>query len=88
MTTQSPHSRIERNLARLLAAVTLALLSVAGLCAASVWQPPIAAPLHALHAPASESPQTPDSKAISGTLAAFTALIPEFVSVYVPVIVR
>jgi hypothetical protein len=78
----------KRGLKERIILLAVALLLVAGLLLASVALPPLAAPVHALHAPAAAASQAPDSKGINGTLASFTALYPNIVTVSLPFILR
>ena len=80
--------RPRRNLKRMLAFLAVALLLVEGLFLASVLLPPIATPVHALNAPSTTAPQAPNPKGVNGTLASFTALIPELMTVYLPSVLR
>ena len=68
-------------------AITLFL--VTGLLLASVVLPPFAAtPVHALNAPLRIGSQSPTSEEVNGTLASFTALIPEMVTISLPIVIR
>jgi hypothetical protein len=80
--------RPARNLKGILVSVTMALLLVAGLFLAGVILPPLSAPVQALNAPPAATSQAPQSSGVNGTLASFTALYPEILSVYIPLIVR
>jgi hypothetical protein len=66
----------KRGLKERIILLAVALLLVAGLLLASVALPPLAAS------------QAPDSKGINGTLASFTALYPNIVTVSLPFILR
>jgi hypothetical protein len=77
-----------RNLKRMLAFTTVVLLLVVGMFMASVFLPPLATPVHALNAPAEEIGVSPNSAGVAGTLASFTALIPELVTLSLPLIIR
>ena len=68
--------------------ITVTLLLVAGLFLASIVLPPLHAPAQAQIAPPPAASLAPSSTGMNGTLASFTALIPEIGSVYIPVIVR
>ena len=84
----APRSWRYLNLKRKLAFTTVVLLLVVGMFMASVFLPPLAAPVHALNAPAEETGLAPDSAATAGTLASFTALIPELVTISLPLIIH
>jgi hypothetical protein len=71
-----------------LASVATALLLAAGLFMASVVLPPAAAPAHILNPPAVSAALAPQDDAVNGTLASFTALIPEIASIHLPLVVR
>jgi hypothetical protein len=88
MKTQLLVPRPSRILIGRLAFIAVALLLVAGLFLASVLLPPLAPPVHALNAPPAAASQAPNSDGVNGTLASFTALIPEIATVYLPSIVR
>jgi hypothetical protein len=67
---------------------TISLIVVTGMLLASVLLPPLTAPVHALNAPSQPEMQIPNSNGVSGTLASFTALIPEIVTVSLPLMLR
>jgi hypothetical protein len=81
-------SQSKTNLKRMLIFTTVVLLLVVGMFMASVFLPPLSAPVHALNAPAEEAGLTPNSAGVAGTLASFTALIPELVTVSLPLIIH
>jgi hypothetical protein len=87
MITQPLVPRPGRRLTRRLASIAVALLLVVGLLLAAVFLPPVGAPLHVLNAPSAAASQAVD-KGVAGTLASFTALIPEMVTVYLPNVAR
>ena len=68
--------------------MALALVLVAGLFLTSVLLPPLNTPVHALNAPPAATLQAPKADGVNGTLASFTALIPELAAVHLPLIVR
>jgi hypothetical protein len=76
------------NLKGRLAFLALTLLLVAVLFFSSILLPPLAAPVHALNPPPAVATQAPGASGVNGTLASFTALIPESLSVYLPSIIR
>jgi hypothetical protein len=80
--------RSSRKLKRMLAFSAVVLLLVVGMFMASVFLPPLTAPAHALNAPTEEIGLSPNSAATAGTLASFTALIPELVTVSLPLIIH
>jgi len=80
--------RSKTNLKRMLIFSTVVLLLVVGMFMASVFLPPLAAPVHALSAPAEEAGIAPNSAGTAGTLASFTALIPELVTISLPLIIH
>jgi hypothetical protein len=80
--------RPKRSLKGRLAYTAVVLLLVAGLFLASVVLPPLSAPAHSLNAPLAAASQAPNSKGINGTLASFTALYPNIVTVSLPFILR
>ena len=88
MKTQLLVPRPRRNLKGMLASIVVSLLLVVGLFLASVLLPPLDAPVHMLNAPSAAASQASSSKGVTGTLASFTALFPEMVTVYLPTIVR
>jgi hypothetical protein len=88
MMTQLLFPRPGRNLKGMLAFIAVALLLVVGLLLASVILPPLTTPVHALNAPPAAASQAPSSDGVNGTLASFTALIPEIATVYLPSLVR
>jgi hypothetical protein len=87
MITQLLVSRPGRILKRTLAAIAVALLLVMGVLVAGVLLPPAGAPVHVLNAPPAAASPAVD-KGVAGTLASFTALIPEMLTVYLPSVVR
>jgi hypothetical protein len=78
----------KRSLKEMLAFTAVVLLLVTGLLLASVVLPPLAAPVHALHAPPTAASLAPNSKGINGTLASFTALYPNIVTVSIPLLLH
>ena len=73
----------------MMVSVVVALLLVAGLLLTSVLLPPLGAPpVHALNAPSGAAPLAPSASGVNGTLASFTALIPEMLTVNLPIIVH
>ena len=88
MKTLPLNSRPGRGLNRTLVFIAVALLLATGLLLTSVLLPPLAAPAHALNAPPPVAPQAPSSSGVNGTLASFTALFPEIVTVNLPIIVH
>ncbi len=88
MKTRLLAPRPGRNPKRMLAFIAVALLLVAGLFLASVLIPPLPVPVHALNAPSEVAPHAPSSKGVNGTLASFTALFPQTVTVSLPYIAR
>jgi hypothetical protein len=76
--------RKRRNMNGRLAFISLTLLLLVGLFMASVFLPPLATPVQALNAPQAAVSQSPSSAGESGTLASFTALIPEVTFVSLP----
>jgi hypothetical protein len=86
MKTRFPEDRPGKSRKWMLA--SLALLLVAALFMASVVLPPMAAPVQALNAPALVTLQAPKDDGVNGTLASFTALIPELAAIHLPMIVR
>jgi hypothetical protein len=72
----------------MLASLGAALLLAVGLFMASVVLPPMTSPVQALNAPAAATLQAPKDNGVNGTLASFTALIPELAAVHLPIIVR
>jgi hypothetical protein len=87
MKTQLLVSRSLRGLKRMLVSVAVALLLVMGWLLASILLSPLDAPVHVLNAPSVAASQLP-SKGVAGTLASFTALIPETAVVYLPDVER
>ena len=81
-----PRSR--RNLEGVLASIAVALLLIVGLFLAGVLLPPVDTPAHALNAPSAAASKAPSSQGVTGTLASFTALFPDVVTVYIPTIER
>jgi len=73
---------------RVLVFTTLTVLFVAVYFLASVFLPPLAAPAHALTDPTAVASQIVTSTGVSGTLASFTALIPELETLSLPFISR
>jgi hypothetical protein len=71
-----------------LASVAAALLLAAGLFMASVFLPSQAAPAHVLNPPAASAALAPQDDGVNGTLASFTALIPEMATIHLPIITR
>jgi hypothetical protein len=80
--------RSTRNPRWMLGSVAAALLLVAGLFMLSVVLPPVSTPAQVLVAPPASAVQAPDGEGENGTLASFTALIPEIAAVHMPLIVR
>lgn len=80
--------RLRRNLKRMLAFSAVVLLLVMAMFMVSVFLPPLTVPVHALNAPTEEIGLSPDSAATAGTLASFTALIPELATVSLPLIIH
>lgn len=72
----------------MLVSVAVALLLVAGLFLTSVFLSPLGVPVHALNAPSAAASRAPSSSGVTGTLASFTALIPEMVWINLPIIVH
>ena len=72
----------------MLASLALALLLAAGLFMASVVLPPLDTPVHVMNPPAASAAQAPQEDGVNGTLASFTALIPELAAINLPFIVR
>jgi hypothetical protein len=69
--------------------IAITLFLVTGLLLSSVVLPPFAAiPVHALNAPPAIVSQSPTSEEVNGTLASFTALIPEIVTISLPIVIR
>jgi hypothetical protein len=77
-----------RSLRRGLAFAAITLLLVAGLFMASVFLPPQGVPAQALNAPVADASPAAASKGVSGTIASFTAMIPEVVTVSLPLMLR
>jgi hypothetical protein len=66
-----------------------ALILLAGLLLGGILAVPAAVPVQALNAPPQLiAPQGPASEGINGTLASFTALIPEIFTTNLPIIMR
>jgi hypothetical protein len=66
-----------------------ALILLAGLLLGGILAAPAPAPVQALNAPPQvTAPLNPTSTAVNGTLASFTALIPQFFSSYMPLVSR
>jgi hypothetical protein len=80
--------RSRRNLKNMLVFTAVVLLLLVGMFMASVFLPPLAAPAHALNAPQEETMLAPSSNGVAGTLASFTALIPESVTISLPLIIH
>ena len=88
MKTRQLFPRSGRTLKRNPAVIAGAVLLAAGLLMVSVFLPPLSTPVHALNAPPAAAVQAPNSTGVNGTLASFTALFPQMLSVYVPFITR
>jgi hypothetical protein len=88
MKTRLLFPRPGRKLKGMLAFMAMTLLLVVGLFMASVLLPPLASPVHALNPPSAAASQAPSSTGVNGTLASFTALFPETLSLYIPIIVH
>jgi hypothetical protein len=80
--------RLRRNPKRTLVFTAAVLFLVTGMFLASVMVPPLATPVQALKAPLSDTSVAPSSDGIAGTLASFTALIPEIITVSLPLLFR
>lgn len=72
----------------MLASIAIALLVAVGLLIASVLLTPLDTPVHALMAPSAAASQELSSIGVNGTLASFTALIPEMFANYLPLAAR
>jgi hypothetical protein len=88
MKTRQQFPQPGRTLKRNWAMIAVALLLAAGLFIASVFLPPFSTPVQALNAPSAAASQAPNSAGVNGTLASFTALFPQMMPVYVPIITR
>jgi hypothetical protein len=89
MMNQLPAPQSRRNPKRMLVRFAITLFVVTGLLLASVDLPPFAAtPVHALNAPHTIGSQSPTSTEVNGTLASFTALIPEIATISLPIVIR
>jgi hypothetical protein len=80
--------RPNNNFIRMLASTIMVLLLVVAMFMASVFLPPLSSPVHALNAPAEKAGLSPDSAGTAGTLASFTALIPELVTISLPLVIH
>jgi hypothetical protein len=88
MNTRPQHDLPGRSLKRGLALAAVTLLLVVGLFMASVFLPPQGVPAQALIAPGAAASPAAASKGVSGTIASFTAMIPELVTVSLPLMLR
>jgi hypothetical protein len=65
------------------------LILLAGLLLGGILAPPSAVPVQAINAPPPvTNPQGPVSSSVNGTLASFTALIPDIFTTNIPFITR
>lgn len=79
---------LKRNPRQKLAFIFATLLIVAGLFLTSAFVPPVGAtPVHVMNAPLSQVSQLADP-IVAGTLASFTALIPETFTLSLPILMR
>ena len=77
-----------RNLKVARASIGMALLLAAGMLIASVFLPPLQTSVQVLNAPFVTAAQASSSAGVNGTLASFTALWPQMMPVYIPVIMH